>query len=419
MKKSFTSFFHKPQAVAIVSLIIALAIGTYGYLRINQKAVYTFAQAQSGVISDTSGTASNDLSLGFLSGGRIASVDVKTGDTVKKGQELAALDALNTLGTLTQAKAALAQAQANYTKVVNGATGSTIDVARAAVTTAQVNLSQATTAQSTLVANAKRTLLNSTIVAEPTTETVNAPQAPVISGTYTSDAQGTITLKTYPTGDSGYFVASGLTTGTGKINMTDSQPLGDTGLSILFPEIPKFETSWTIDIPNTKAPNYVANYNAYQSALETQTQTLAGLQAVLDQANTSLTALATAARPEDVASAQAQVQQAQGSLQIAEAAYQNTVIDAPYDGTITGVSIAVGQIAQANLPAIQLQVKSTTETVSTMIPKAALISRDGKYFVLKKESTGVVSQEVTIGVSDAQNVEILSGLSVGDEVVIY
>ena len=97
----------------------------------------------------------------------------------------------------------------------------------------------------------------------------------------------------------------------------------------------------------------MANYNAYQTALQTKTQAISNAQASLDQANASLTALVTAARPEDVATAEAQVNNAEGAVQIAEAAYENTIITAPSDGTIASVAIAPGQIATPNAPAIE------------------------------------------------------------------
>ena len=97
----------------------------------------------------------------------------------------------------------------------------------------------------------------------------------------------------------------------------------------------------------------MANYNAYQVAQGTKNQAIANAQATLDQANTSLTALVAAARPEDVATAQAQMDNASGAVQIAQAAFQNTIITAPSDGTVVSVAIAPGQIATPNSPAIE------------------------------------------------------------------
>ena len=306
MKKSFIQFIHKPKLVAVVAIVIAIAIGIFGYMQIHRAPTYTFVTAGPGTITNDGSTVRN-LTLGFLAGGRISSVSVKTGDAVKQGQVLATLDAGNAQGALTQAKAAYEAAQANYQKVVNGATGSAIDVAKAAVNTAQVNLDQTTKQQALLVANAQSALLNSTVVAKSTNESSLTP--PTISGVYSDTTQGVLTLSVIQGGATGGYVnITGLATGIANMNTTTAQPLGTTGLSILFPSVsPYIGSTWEIDIPNTTAPNYLANYNAYQSSLTTQAQVVASAQAVLDQAKAALTQVVTAARPEDVATAQAQV----------------------------------------------------------------------------------------------------------------
>jgi multidrug efflux pump subunit AcrA (membrane-fusion protein) len=76
----------------------------------------------------------------FLATGRINSVSTRVGDEVKKGQVLAMLDPENTLGSLTQAKAAYASALANYNKLVKGATNEDVAVTSAAYETAKTNL---------------------------------------------------------------------------------------------------------------------------------------------------------------------------------------------------------------------------------------------------------------------------------------
>ena len=112
-----------------------------------------------------------------------------------------------------------------------------------------------------------------------------------------------------------------------------------------------FMELWLSPALNSQPNPYFSN--AYQSALQTKNQLVSNAQAVLDQANSSLNALVSAARPEDVAVAQAQVNNADGAVQIAEAAYENTIIVAPTDGTIMSVSITPGQIAVVNAPAIE------------------------------------------------------------------
>ena len=351
MNQHIKSLPHHPKRVIIISLIIAIVIGIFGYKEINKK-VATPVVTDSSSVSSINSSSPKDLTLGFLAGGRIASVSVKAGDKVSKGEVLAALDAGSTEGALAEAKAAYETAQANYQKIIDGATGSAIDVAKAAVNTAQVSLDGVTKQQNILVTNAYSNLLNSTITATSNTD-LSLP-APIITGTYTKTTEGTLTLVINQGGQAGYFSVTGMENGTGIVSTTTPEPILDTGLEIEFPSGSSYlGTTWEINIPNTTAPNYLTNYNAYQSALEAETQAVSNAQATLDQANASLTALATAARPEDVAAAQAQVDNAEGAVQIAEAAYENTVITAPTDGTISSVAITPGQIATPNTPAIE------------------------------------------------------------------
>jgi multidrug efflux pump subunit AcrA (membrane-fusion protein) len=345
---------HHPKRVIIISLIIALAIGSFGYIEINKHIVPPVITNNSDL---TIGSPSQDLTLGFLAGGRINTVSVKAGDKVKKGQVLATLDAGNTQG-------ALIQAQAAYDKIINGATGPTIDVAKAAVNTAQVNLDEITKQQNLLVENAYNNLLNSTLGAVPENGTDDYTP-PTITGTYLLGQEGVINLNLYYSSGGASFSTSGLVNSTGMLNSTIAQPIGNSGLYISLPSIEPLgnsglyavspsgtgtvslaEGNWVINIPNKEASNYLANYNAYQLALQTKSQTIAIAQAALDQANANLTALVTAARPEDIAAAK-------GALEIAQAAYQNTIITAPSDGTIVSVAIAPGQIAIPNAPGIE------------------------------------------------------------------
>ncbi len=417
MKQKVIAFFNRPHHVLTITLVIALVIGVIGYLKIHKAPTYQFVSAHSGTIAGDPTGAPKNLTLGFVSGGRIKSVLVKVGDSVKSGQTLATLDAGNALGAVTQAQAAYVSAQANYDKVINGATGTAIDVAKAAVNTALVNLDETTKQQNILVDNAHRNLLNSTLEARSTTNSDVKP--PTLSGSYHKNQEGSLTLSVYLASNGSYFSIAGLAQGSGLVS-TIPQPIADTGLSISFPESTDYGgTVWTIDIPNTKASNYVTNYNAYQAALQTKSQAIAAAQATLSQAQASLAAVASAARPEDVAAAQAQVENAKGALQIAQAAYQNTIITAPADGTVTAVSITPGQITAANSPAIEFLAKSTTKEVAILIPTSALIPKNGKYFVEKKNGDTVIEQEVIIGVEDDHNVEIISGLQANDEVVVH
>ena len=359
MKKHLKTFINKPKIVFILSTILAIIIGIYGYTNINKARENQIAKAKDGFIggeyitTNTQG-GNQHLTLGFLSAGRIKSVLVKVGDNVKSGQVLARLDAGNAEGALTEAKAAYSLAEANYQKVINGATGSSIDVAKAAVNTARVNLEQAKKQQDLLVSNARATLLNSTPEAVPTSGTSDYT-APTISGNYNLGQEGVININTYYTGNGLNFTVSGLTTGNGVVTNTTPQPIGDSGLYIKFPSTSNNVTSWTISIPNKKASNYLTNLNAYQAALKTQQSALSSSQSVVDQRNAELAVKKSSARSADIDLAKADIISAEGQMQSAEANYNNTIITAPADGTITSVDVKLGELATAQKEVMVLQ----------------------------------------------------------------
>ena len=338
MKNKLIGFINQPRKVAFIIGGLGLVFSLGGYFLI-QKNRSNYLPVK---INLQDNIKNNSVTLGFLSSGRISNVFVKAGDKVTAGQVLATLDSGNASG-------ALAQAQANYQKIINGATSPAIEVAKAQVNTAQVNLDQAIKTQKTNVDNAHRTLLNSTPEATADGYTTDI-QVPTISGNYIGDSEGQINLKIYNTGNGTSFSASGLTEGTGTVTTTNPQQIGNSGLFIKFPTTNMNADNWTISIPNKKAANYVTNLNNYNLALETQKQTIANLQAVLSAAKANLDNIVAKARPEDIANAK-------GALEIAQAAYNNTIIVAPADGIVKSVSINKGEIANANVAAIELATK--------------------------------------------------------------
>ena len=347
LHKHIKSLPHHPKRVIVISLILALAIGFFSYMQINKKIANPEIAPDSATTNANSSGAHN-ITLGFLSGGRIKSVSIKTGDSVKKGQALATLEAENISGALTQAKALYATAQASLT------------IAKAKNITNNTNLATVTAQQDALVANSYRTLLSSNLQAIPNSVNESNPLAPIISGSY-DGLEGSYIIHFYPSNsNSGVsFSMTGLETGyTEPVSVNSTVPIGTHGLYITFGSnvaeyINGSENGWTISIPNTKSATYTANDNAYISAETARDQAIAQAEASIGT-NSSDNSVAQA----QIAQAQAQVDSALGAVQIAQANYDNTIITAPGDGTVISVNIAPGQIAVPNAPAIQLIVNN-------------------------------------------------------------
>lgn len=312
-------------------------------------------------------TSTTDLSLSFKVSGVVDRVFVKVGDTVKNGSVLAQLQQRDQAASLTSARGALASANANYQKVLEGASNEEIIVSQRAVDSASVtlenaknNLAKVKSQQETAVKNAFLSLLNSTSAAIPFTGNISSI-TPTISGTYSGSAKGTYNLSV----SSGRYYVNGLESGSGNLS-TNLTALGTKGLYFQFssvtPTLYNSSDNWTIEIPNTQASNYLTNLNAYNAALETQSSSVSTAESTVsasmssfDQAVAALNLKKAQARPADVSAARAQILSAQGQVAAASAALENTIIRAPADGTITTVDVKVGELATALQPLVVLQ----------------------------------------------------------------
>ena len=135
----------------IVILIIIIAIAGYFILAGKNNAANvqtgfaTKQNLQETVLSTGQVVSGTDLDLSFQGSGVVRRVNVQEGNKVNQGDVLASLDQSSALATLTQAKGSLAQAQANYEKLLAGAAAESIKTSQDAVNSAQQNLTNAYT----------------------------------------------------------------------------------------------------------------------------------------------------------------------------------------------------------------------------------------------------------------------------------
>src|SRR5579864_7242754 len=128
--------------------ILALALvvsgaAVYRYRAASSAAAgsYTTTRIQRGTITDAvTGTgpiaASQAVPLNFKNSGKVSEIDVNVGDKVKAGQVLAKLDDSDLKTQLQQAQANLANSQAAYNKLAQGALPTAVAAAKAAIDSA-------------------------------------------------------------------------------------------------------------------------------------------------------------------------------------------------------------------------------------------------------------------------------------------
>lgn len=315
-------------------------------------------------------TSGTDLKLSFLGTGIVKQITVKEGDTVVPGQVLATLDQSTARANLLTAQGTLAQAKANYDKVVQGAKNEQIDVAQKAVdastqslSDAQKNYDAVKLQQDTSVSNSLRTLLNGSleaiqVVGPFSGAGVSASNAPVISGLYMSDKQGAYTI----TQSGNVFSVSGIENAAAhQIDTRSTYALGTSGLYIQFPT-DNVSATWQVKVPNDQGALYVTNYNAYQTALAARSVALTTAMAQMSTAESSLHSaeanlaqLRSSATSAEIGAAKAQILSAEGQVAAANVVLNNTILRAPAAGTITKVDVKVGEQASSLQEVMVLQ----------------------------------------------------------------
>jgi RND family efflux transporter MFP subunit len=353
-------FFTKKKIIWTIIILLVVVPIAYNIFKpkdnsaniltdtVKQRDIKSTVLATAQVVSET------DLNLSFKTSGVVQQVRVKEGDKVSAGQVLANLGQKDQLAALTSARGALAAAQANYNKVLAGASSEEISVSQVALDSAKNSLDNTVKQQQVLVDSAYKALLNSGLAAIADSGNTGSVTA-TVSGAYNGKDQGIYKISIYSTGNGLRFQVNGLESGDGIVDITP-QPIGKKGLYIQFSStsVPS-NNSWTIAIPNTQSSTYVTYYNAYQNALETQRAATAAAQNSVAAAQAALDLKKAQARPADLEAVQAQILSAQGQVLAAEASLDNTMIKAPAAGTITSVDIKVGELATALKQAIILQ----------------------------------------------------------------
>lgn len=356
--------------LVLVGIIFAIVKSGSGDKNITQE--LKSGDLQKTVLATGEVISSTDVDLSFKSSGIVAEVNAKVGEKVEQGDVIAALDQGEQSAQVTQAQGALAQAEANYDKIIAGADTPEVNIAKSAVRSAEVAFRNAELAynatafqQENLVKNARLAYFNSGLVAVRK-EFVSDEVTATITGAYQGSEEGYYEFEREYSGTGFKVRYRGLETGIGTkvIERGIATPLGTKGLYVTFSTDGSFseQPTWRVNIPNPEASNYLTNLNAYTAAQQTRDvalltaqNTLNAAQSALDQANYNLEQTLSDARPEDVAIARAQILSAEGQLEAALAGLESTIIRAPADGTITAINVDVGEAASPTKPAIVLK----------------------------------------------------------------
>lgn len=435
------NFFKKHSTVFIICAVVLVILTSFIARTRSKKQTQTsitedkplvkllkiqdFSESSHSVSANGTVESVQQVDLKSQASGKVTKLNVKVGQHVRQGDILLTIDQGNAGAALTSARGALAQAEANYNKLLAGASSEQIDAAKVNVDNASANLASTKASQDIAVQNAKSALLNTSLAAIPA-QTNQDSVVPTITGSYNAAEEGSYKITVYSSGTGLKFQASGLETVSGDVK---SQPIkfGTKGLYIQFSSDPQVSDIWTINIPNTYSPSYLTNYNAYMSALKTRESAVTAAQGQLNSAQAALAQLQAQARPADLEAAKALILTAQGQVQAAEVAFENTVIRAPFEGEVSSLAVKFADLVSPGQK-IATVVNKKGQQIKVFVSSEDLpfVKINSPVQIGDNNATGTVSNlassvdansrtgEVDITVANAET----AGLTVGQNVAV-
>ncbi|MDE2079571.1 MAG: efflux RND transporter periplasmic adaptor subunit [Patescibacteria group bacterium] len=380
MHKAISLYLKHPAIIGAVAVVLVVGIGSFIYYRsATALPSYAYVAAKTGNIVEevpVSGTvkANQAVDLAFERSGRIVSLPVPVGGKVAAGGVLAKLDDADLAAALAQAQANAGVQQAKLDDLKNGPTPQSIQVAQAQLDSASQNLANsyqgAYDALGDAYAKSDDAVRNQL---GPMFSTDN-PSVPQLLF-QTVDSQTGIDLQNVRQ-EAGSALASWgaelQNAGSSSSSSTVDQALSD-GLA---------DVRQVRDLLNLAMNAVVGNVNLSQSAvtayqaqigigraevsaaltnLNALSQSIASEKAALNEARQELLLVKSGATAEQIAAQAAQVQAAQAAVQGIEAQLADSVIRAPFAGTVASVDFKIGQIASPNAPGISLVSSSAFE----------------------------------------------------------
>jgi HlyD family secretion protein len=357
-------FFKKKRNIWIIVILVLVVLLSSFFIfanKNNAKAIQTgFALRQDlkqTVLATGQVVSGTDLSLGFQAGGIVRRVSVKEGDEVQEGQTLAVLDQSSALATLTTAQGSLAQAKANYEKLLAGATPQDVKITEDAVTSAQHDLKSSYDSTLITLNDAYTKIFNSYA-------TVISVQNSYFSA---SDQQGlkvsnsVLTINTDMQAVKTYVDTAKSSQSSGDIDNAVSQML--LVLNDIFNHLSVIRSQLDEGIYYNKVSStdkasidtQKVNINTVLTNITTAKQSIVSDGIALQKAQHQLDLKKAPPTQAEIDLAKAQMLSAQGQVDAAQATLHNMVITAPMSGTITEVNIKAGEQATAMAKVIVLQ----------------------------------------------------------------
>lgn len=408
----------------IIIIIIITAIGAiFWHFQTSKKSPeYTTFKVTKGTLTqsiDATGKveSAESINLNFKTTGRIASILVKVGDKVTAGQTLATLESKALQSRIDDARAKLAQAQADYQKLLAGASAEEIKIAENTVsqkkqdlTAAKNNLTRLKSLRDTELLNLKEaaitTLKNEIIIAQGAMDEIDntlndqdakdtlsiknsgalveAKNNQIIANDAVNQSKEKINLINSRSLDSEVLaaldnlketlslVATTLSNTLDVLAATiTSSQLSEAELDALKSNIKTQQTKINTAQTNiqTAKSNWTNKISYYKDQVAAAEDAIKQAEKALQIAESELALKKTPPRQFEIDAAQAKINQAQASLNLAYANLADTIITAPIKGVITKKNYEKGEQTTLNTPVLEMIGESNLQ-IEVNIPES-------------------------------------------------
>ena len=385
MKTASNTVFAHPLVLGSIALVVVVAIGSGIYYHIetavptvNVSAADATSTAESLTATGTVEPAQNP-NLAFQSGGRVASVAVSDGAHVYAGEMLATLDTAMLDASRAGASAALATQQANLAQLQAGPRAVDVAAKQTAIDQAQVALQNAYTDAATAIIQAydksfssvssnTDTLFNQASSNNPTlvfttTNTQNALDAVNARGTAEASLAAWNTETASLSGGTPAQIENEL--GLSLAHLTDARAYTDALLVALGSAVPSSNFgSVSVSAAEVSVDGLQSSVNGLISSIQSAEQQIAADKLAVTSAQNALDQLNAGATPQSIQAAEAQVAAAQAQVANIDAQIQNSIVVAPFAGTVASVQVKTGDTVAPNTVAVSLNPESALQVVA-------------------------------------------------------
>jgi len=386
MKTTYREIALHPLVLGAIGLVVVIAGGSALYYVSVTKAPVGDMDASAATTSVQMLTATGIVEpaqnpdLAFVSGGRVVRVNVAVGQTVSSGQVLASLDTsalvaqrANAAANLASQQAKLSEMQAGPRAVDTQAKQTAVDQAKQTLQNAYINaatmLSDAYDKSHSGISSNTDTLFNQPNTPSPTLVfgTTNT-QAGVDAGNARSAANNAFAnWSTELATINSASTPSDLDTAL-MVAITNLQTLRDFNNKLLLALSGAVSSGNFSQAQITAAQTSVGalrdTINGLVVSLQGTEQQLANDKLAVQSAQDALNQVLAGPSPQDIQAEQAQVDAANANVQLYNAQISNSIVVAPFSGTVSSVRVKSGDIALANTVAISLNPKSALQVVA-------------------------------------------------------